>query len=433
MILAMELCAGGDLLNYVRKRKKLEESEAKVLFKQIIQGLGHIHKRRILHRDIKLDNILLDGKGRVKIADFGVSKLVKPGDVMHEQSGTPAYIAPEILKEEGYAGFRADIWSAGVVFFAMLCGTVPFKASNMKELHKMIIKGKYNLKEEISPEAKHLLRSMLETDPSKRISIKKILEHPWIQSVDMELDVFSPEEKEIVKKEFIYNNPKVPNRSEKINHEVEPWDCFTELNLDSVNQTLRNESEKSVILAPFNSSYSNFDEEEFKGMEASLIIHRHFDDQAALEDKKQMIRFAARCRDQDRQYEINNNGELDNGVYHKFVYSSRDGAPDQSSSRAESRSSGNDLRPHSSRNFKNRSDRSRKVFSKAEQSESDLDNQSFGNQFFADDEDQHFDEARIKCITHLGYPPEYVRSCLQRNEASYCLAGYSLLGEDQQY
>ena len=122
-------------------------------------------------------------------------------------------------------------------------------------------------------------------------------------------------------------------------------------------------------------------------MEASLIIHRHFDDQAPLEDKKQMIRFAARCRDQDRQYEINNNGELDNGVYHKFVYSSRDGAPDQSSSRAESRSSGNDLRPHSSRHLKRGSDRSRKLFGKAEQSESDLDNQSFGNQFFADEDD----------------------------------------------
>ena len=100
----------------------------------------------------------MDGKGNVKIADFGVSKLVRPNEVMHEQSGTPAYIAPEILKEEGYMGFKADIWSAGVVFYAMLFGTVPFKASNMKELHKMIIKGKYHLKEPISDEAQHLLR-----------------------------------------------------------------------------------------------------------------------------------------------------------------------------------------------------------------------------------------------------------------------------------
>jgi serine/threonine protein kinase len=73
-MLVMELCAGGDLLNFVRKRKRLDEETAKVLFKQIIEGIGYIHSKKILHRDIKLDNILLDGKGNVKIADFGVSK-----------------------------------------------------------------------------------------------------------------------------------------------------------------------------------------------------------------------------------------------------------------------------------------------------------------------------------------------------------------------
>ena len=142
--------------------------------------MAYIHRKRILHRDIKLDNILLDGKGNVKIADFGVSKLVKPGYVMHEQSGTPAYIAPEILREEGYMGFKADIWSAGVVLYAMLQGTVPFKASNMKELHKMIIKGKYHFKEELSDEAKSLVKAMLNTDPKTRININKIMKHPWM-------------------------------------------------------------------------------------------------------------------------------------------------------------------------------------------------------------------------------------------------------------
>lgn len=121
--------------------------------------------------------------------------------------------------------------------------------------------------------------------------------------------------------------------------------------MDSINQTLRNESEKSVILAPFNSSLSDYNEEEYQGMETNLIIHRLFKDQAKLEDKKEMVRFAARCRDQDRQYEINNNGELDNGVYHKFVYSSRDGNPDPSSSLDKGGESFNDLRPMSSRNL----------------------------------------------------------------------------------
>ena len=83
-LLVMELCAGGDLLNYVRKRKKLDEDIAKYLFKQLVEGLGYLHARNILHRDIKLDNILLDGKGMVKIADFGVSKQVKPGEIMRE-------------------------------------------------------------------------------------------------------------------------------------------------------------------------------------------------------------------------------------------------------------------------------------------------------------------------------------------------------------
>lgn len=99
IMLVMELCAGGDLLNFVRKRKKLDEDIARVLFKQIIEGIGYIHSKKILHRDIKLDNILLDGKGRVKIADFGVSKTVKKGEIMKEQSGTPAYIAPEIIRD----------------------------------------------------------------------------------------------------------------------------------------------------------------------------------------------------------------------------------------------------------------------------------------------------------------------------------------------
>jgi serine/threonine protein kinase len=84
ILLVMELCAGGDLLNYVRKRRKLSEDNAKYLFKQIIEGLGYIHSKNILHRDIKLDNILLDGKGNVKIADFGVSKHVMHGEVMRE-------------------------------------------------------------------------------------------------------------------------------------------------------------------------------------------------------------------------------------------------------------------------------------------------------------------------------------------------------------
>jgi serine/threonine protein kinase len=102
ILFVIELCAGGDLLNYVRKRRRLKEDVAKCIFKQIIEGLAYCHSKSILHRDIKLDNILLDSEGEVKICDFGVSKIVKPGEIMTEQCGTPAYIAPEILRDKGY-------------------------------------------------------------------------------------------------------------------------------------------------------------------------------------------------------------------------------------------------------------------------------------------------------------------------------------------
>jgi len=171
----------------------------------VIEGIGHIHQKFIVHRDIKLDNILLDGKGNVKIGDFGVSRIVNPGEIMREQCGTPAYIAPEILKDRGYSGFKCDIWSAGVVLYSMLYGTVPFKASNMNELHDMIMQGKYSLKEDVSESARDLIRLMLERDPKRRISVKEILKHKWFDDMDTELKIFNDQEQFQIMKDFTFN------------------------------------------------------------------------------------------------------------------------------------------------------------------------------------------------------------------------------------
>ena len=141
LLIVMEYAGGGDLLQYIKKKKKLSETEAKGIFRQIVFGVGHIHARSVLHRDIKLDNMLLDADHCVKICDFGVSKILDKSLVIKEQCGTPAYIAPEVVSDQGYQGFYADHWSLGVLLYAMLCGTVPFKAGNMKELHSLIRKG----------------------------------------------------------------------------------------------------------------------------------------------------------------------------------------------------------------------------------------------------------------------------------------------------
>ena len=129
---------------------------------------------------------------------------------MTEQCGTPAYIAPEIIQDKGYEGYGVDIWSAGVVLYAMLYGTVPFKAGSMKELHQIILRGKYNLKEEASIEARDLLTKILQSDPSIRLNEQEILAHPWMASVEANAEMFSIEEKDFIEKEFSYTRKLMP-------------------------------------------------------------------------------------------------------------------------------------------------------------------------------------------------------------------------------
>ena len=174
----MELCQGGDLLSYVRKRRKLKEDNAKYLLRMLIEGLDYIHtKKFVVHRDIKLDNILLDQSGRIKICDFGVSRQVtSEKEHMHEQCGTPAYIAPEIIRDRGYKGFKSDMWSAGVCLYVMLVGTVPFRAATMEALHDAIKRGKYDFQgETISESAKDLLSKLINVNAKKRLSAYEAL------------------------------------------------------------------------------------------------------------------------------------------------------------------------------------------------------------------------------------------------------------------
>lgn len=135
-----------------------------------------------MYRDVKLDNILLDGDGGVKLCDFGVSKIMKPDQEINEQCGTPAYIAPEIISDQGYSGFSVDVWSLGVLLYAMLCGTVPFKANNMKDLHKLIMKGEFDFPVKVSEDAQDLIRNMLQLKSENRYSMPEVLNSAWVQS-----------------------------------------------------------------------------------------------------------------------------------------------------------------------------------------------------------------------------------------------------------
>ena len=228
---------------------------------------------------------------------------------MREQCGTPAYIAPEILRNKNGYTFGVDLWSAGVVLYAMLYGTVPFKAASMDELHSLILRGVYTLKDDISQEARDMLRGLLDINPHKRFNYDQINSHPWLADLDPTLQLFNQQEREMIKKEYTYNDPSRYNRNEN----EEPADCFTEHNIDSV-YTLKNCSEKSVILAPFNSTQSE-DIEVFKKRIKPMML-----------DKNLVLRLSRLCREVDRQYEFNNNGQLDNGVYHKQLNNSAEDA-----------------------------------------------------------------------------------------------------------
>lgn len=132
---------------------------------------------------------------------------------MTEQCGTPAYIAPEILKDQGYEGFGVDIWSSGVVLYAMLYGIVPFRANNMNELQKMIIKADYKLQDCISKEARDMLTGLLEKDPIKRLNTRQILAHPWMADAQDTFEIFTQAEKNYIKSEYTYNDTSRYNRN----------------------------------------------------------------------------------------------------------------------------------------------------------------------------------------------------------------------------
>lgn len=144
VFIVTEYASQGDLLNYMRENGVYMESNAKPIAAQILSGIEYCNSKAVLHRDIKLDNILLDKDNCVKMCDFGVSRFMHKTEVVHEKCGTPAYISPEILSGEGYSGFSADVWSFGVLLYAMTTGTIPFKANNIPELHELILTSDFN-------------------------------------------------------------------------------------------------------------------------------------------------------------------------------------------------------------------------------------------------------------------------------------------------
>lgn len=178
----MEHCAGGSLLDHVRSKKKLPEAEAAQILQQLLFALQYCHAKGVVHRDIKLENILLDSEGNVKLIDFGLSGYFVAGKKMKCHCGSPSYAAPEIVNRKEYDAPLVDVWSLGVVLFATMAGQLPFHAKEKKELSRKIVAGVYKTPSAMSSAAKDLLSKMICLDTEKRITLDQIWFHQWLKN-----------------------------------------------------------------------------------------------------------------------------------------------------------------------------------------------------------------------------------------------------------
>ncbi|GLT56299.1 hypothetical protein SLA2020_293480 [Shorea laevis] len=178
----MEYVKSGELFDYIVEKGRLQEDEARNFFQQIISGVEYCHRNMVVHRDLKPENLLLDSKCNVKIADFGLSNIMRDGHFLKTSCGSPNYAAPEVISGKLYAGPEVDVWSCGVILYALLCGTLPFDDENIPNLFKKIKGGIYTLPSHLSPGARDLIPRMLVVDPMKRVTIPEIRQHPWFQA-----------------------------------------------------------------------------------------------------------------------------------------------------------------------------------------------------------------------------------------------------------
>ena len=187
--LIMEYIKGIELFSYVNQKKRLSEIEACQYYQQIISGIEYLEKLKIVHRDIKLENIIIENKNNIKIIDFGLSNIYPQNNILFSSCGSPCYAPPEMILGKNYTGSGIDIWSSGIVLFAMLCGYLPFIDTDEQKLYKKIVEGKLNFPHNLSNSAKDLLKKLLNKDPLKRINISKIKKHQWFKLGEIKLNM----------------------------------------------------------------------------------------------------------------------------------------------------------------------------------------------------------------------------------------------------
>ena len=409
IFIIMEYINGGDLYTFIRKRIKLEEKMAKFIFKQIISTIDYYQEFNIVHRDIKLENILLDLNHGIKICDFGLGKQLKSSEeLLTGVSGTPSYMAPEIILSEqnsGYKGFPIDVWSSGVCLYVMLSGKLPFKKNKIKNneiFENPIINEEPKEIVNISDEAKDLIKGILCKDPSKRLTCKQILNHPWLKDApnnDNSCQLFTDKEMIMLSQTYIdYRKDKNENLKEYFN--------INNLYNDEDNsifnfEKIKNNESKSIILTPFN-TMNSLEDVVNDGKDKNYILDDNFKN-IKIEDD--ILEVGNKTKEFYRLYEQNNNNEIDNGI---MIYTQLNSNSLYNSSNAYNI----DL---IKKKMNNKILNNNKV---KINNNNDIDNIELEN--------IKKKEKVLNELEYLGYDKEYILNCIKENEINYGMATYFL-------
>ncbi|XP_034933461.1 CBL-interacting serine/threonine-protein kinase 9 [Populus alba] len=182
--IVIEFVDGGELFDKIAKHGRLKEDEARRYFQQLIKAVDYCHSRGVFHRDLKPENLLLDSRGVLKVSDFGLSALSQQlrGDgLLHTACGTPNYVAPEVLRDQGYDGTASDVWSCGVILYVLMAGFLPFSESSLVVLYRKICGADFTFPSWFSSGAKKLIKRILDPKPLTRITVSEILEDEWFK------------------------------------------------------------------------------------------------------------------------------------------------------------------------------------------------------------------------------------------------------------
>merc|ERR550519_925614 len=180
LYLVMEYASGGEVFDYLVLHGRMKEKEARAKFRQIVSAVQYCHQKKIIHRDLKAENLLLDSEMNIKIADFGFSNEFVIGNKLDTFCGSPPYAAPELFQGKKYDGPEVDVWSLGVILYTLVSGSLPFDGSTLRELRERVLRGKYRIPFYMSTDCENLLKKFLVLNPTRRASLEVIMKDKWM-------------------------------------------------------------------------------------------------------------------------------------------------------------------------------------------------------------------------------------------------------------